>query len=164
MIFLKKVDYPFLWQCAKLIFQKLFHRIFQNILYLSLLSGSHYEKLVQLTCIVIGLEVLDDGPIFSGIARRQERGSFICKHRRTKEEKMKVYIFVDKIFTNSFLKVTQPLQCDTMPWQSQAVAKWHRFFLFFNSLVINTVITAFSIYTGEIVGGHCTEFSSSIGT
>ena len=38
-------------------------------------------KVVQLTCIVISLEVLDDESIFPGIARRQERGSFVCKHR-----------------------------------------------------------------------------------
>ena len=39
---------------------------------LSLLQGSHYEKFAQLIYTIIGLEVFDDGPIFSGIARRQE--------------------------------------------------------------------------------------------
>ena len=62
------------------------------------------KKFVQLTYIAIGLEVLDDGPIVFGKARRQERGGFICKHRRTEEMKTKVYIFVYKIFTNSFFK------------------------------------------------------------
>ena len=41
--------------------------------------------MVQLTYIVFGLEVFDDGTIFLGITRRQERGSFVCKHRQTEE-------------------------------------------------------------------------------
>ena len=45
------------------------------------------KKFVMLTCIVIGLKVLDDGPLFFGIARYQERGSIVCKHRRTEEGK-----------------------------------------------------------------------------
>ena len=39
------------------------------------------KKFVQLSCIVICSEVRDYGPIFSGIVHRQERGSFVCKHR-----------------------------------------------------------------------------------
>ena len=62
------------------------------------------KKFVMLTCIVIGLKVLDDGPLFFGIAHCQERGSIVCKHRRTEEAKTKVYIFVYKIFTNSIFK------------------------------------------------------------
>ena len=62
------------------------------------------EKLVQLTRIVIGLRVLDDRPIFSGIVRCQESGGFFCKHRQTEESKTKVYILVFEIFTNSFFK------------------------------------------------------------
>ena len=81
---------------------------------LSLLHGSHYEKFAQLTCIIIGLEVLGDGAIFSGIARRQERCSFVFRHRRTEESKTKLYIFVYKIFTNSFFK------------SYTAIAKLHR--------------------------------------
>ena len=62
------------------------------------------KKFVMLTYIVIGLKVLDDGPLFFGIARCQERCSIVCKHRRTEEAKTKVYIFVYKIFTNSIFK------------------------------------------------------------
>ena len=62
------------------------------------------KKFVMLTCIVIGLKVLDDGPLFFGIAHCQERGNIVCKHRRTEETKTKVYIFVYKIFTNSIFK------------------------------------------------------------
>ena len=52
------------------------------MLYLSLLTGSHYQN-------------FRNGLIFSGIVRRQDR---------TEETKKKVYIFVYKIFTNSFFK------------------------------------------------------------
>ena len=62
------------------------------------------KKFVMQTCIVIGLNVLDDGPLFFGITCCQERGSIVCKHRRTEEEKTKMYIFVYKIFTNSIFK------------------------------------------------------------
>ena len=62
------------------------------------------KKLVQLTCIVIGLEFLDNGPMFFGIARFKETGSIVCKHRQSEEAKTKVYIFVYKIFTNSIFK------------------------------------------------------------
>ena len=58
------------------------------------------KKFVQLTYIATGLEFLEDGPIFLAITRHQERGSFVCKHRRTEEAKAKVYIFVYKILTN----------------------------------------------------------------
>ena len=55
------------------------------------MSKQHYcpetilKKFVQLTCIVIGLEVLDDGPIFFGIGLCQERGSIVFKHKRIEE-------------------------------------------------------------------------------
>ena len=58
--------------------------------YLSLLPGSHYEKFEQLAYIATGLEVLDNGPRFSDIARCQERGSFVCKHRQTEGAKTKL--------------------------------------------------------------------------
>ena len=60
------------------------------MLYLSLLPGSHYKKFEQLAYIGTGLEILDDGPIFSDIARCQERGSFVCKRRQTEEAKTKL--------------------------------------------------------------------------
>ena len=109
-VFLKKVDLPFL----KLKFQKNFHKNFQNILYVIYCPEAITEKLVKLTCIVIGLKVLDNGAIFSGIVRRQTSDSFVCKHRRTEESKTKVYIFVFEIFTNSFYK------------SYTAIAMWHR--------------------------------------
>ena len=62
------------------------------------------KKFVQLNCTVIGSDVLDDRPIFFGIALCQERGNIICKNRRTEEAKTKVYIFVYKIFINSIFK------------------------------------------------------------
>ena len=60
------------------------------MLYLSLLPGSHYEKFEKLAYIATGLEVLDNGPRFSDIARCQERGSFVCKHRQTEGAKTKL--------------------------------------------------------------------------
>ena len=62
------------------------------------------KKFLLLTCIVLDLEILNDGSIFAGIVRRQERGNIVCKHRRTEEAKTKLYIFAYKIFTNSFFK------------------------------------------------------------
>ena len=59
------------------------------MLCLSLFHGSHYENFKQLAYVATGLEVLDDGPIFSDIARCQERGSFVCKHRQTEGAKTK---------------------------------------------------------------------------
>ena len=87
---------------------------------------------------------VNEGLIFSVIASRQEGGSFVCKHRRIEEPKMKANIFVYKIFTNSLFKATQPLQRDAVPRQSEAITKWsHRkvslLFLILKSLVINTI-------------------------
>ena len=62
------------------------------------------KKFVQLTCIAIPIEVFDDGPIFSSIACRQARDSFVSKYRQTEVAKTKVSIFVYKTFTNSFFK------------------------------------------------------------
>ena len=62
------------------------------------------KKFLLLTCIVLDLEILNDGSIFAGIVCRQERGNIVCKHRRTEEAKTKLYIFAYKIFTKSFFK------------------------------------------------------------
>ena len=71
------------------------------------------KKFIQLTYIVFGLEVFEDGLIFFSIARCQERGSFVCKHRRTEEGKIKVYTF---FFKNMYkLKAMWPLQCNAVP-------------------------------------------------
>ena len=60
------------------------------------------KKFLQLTYIIIGLEFLGGWSIFFGIARRQERDSFVCKHRQTEAAKTKVFIFVYEIFTSNF--------------------------------------------------------------
>ena len=65
------------------------------------------KKSVHLICcIFIGMEVLEDWPISSCIARRQERGSTACKHRQMGEAKTKVYIFIDidKTLTSRFFR------------------------------------------------------------
>ena len=95
--------FRFLRQCLKLILPKTFHRTFKTCFTCHYRLGTITKKFVQLTYIVIGLEVLDDG-LFSGIAHRQEQGSFVCKHRQTEDMKTKVYSFVYKIFINSFFK------------------------------------------------------------
>ena len=86
------------------------------------------RKFLRLTCIVIDLEVLDDGPIFSHC---QERGSiiylficfiyFILFIYLTKEAKATKYNFV--YIQTAFLKSTQPLKWDSMPWQSVVITK-----------------------------------------
>ena len=90
------------------------------------------KKFVQPTCIIIGSEVLYNGPIISGIAHSQERCSFVCTHRQTKETKAKIYIFVYKIYTNNFFKrytaiamwccaLAKWSQCKVMPLQIDVV-------------------------------------------
>ena len=81
---------------------KLFLRNFQRMLYFSLLPVSHYEKFVHLFCIAISLKVLDDGLIFSGIARRSENESYTS-------------LFIKHLETAS-LKASQPLEYYAMPW------------------------------------------------
>ena len=95
------------------------------------------EKFVQLTCIVIGLEVLDDGPIFSGIDLYQERGGIICKHRRTEEAKTKVCIFVYKIFTNSIFKIYKAIE---MGFHALAKRSHYKVKLLQNSIISVLVI------------------------
>ena len=63
--------------------------------YLSLLRRNHYEKVLT-TELQLTLKLLDEGRIFSGIVPRQERGSFVCKHRQTEEAKTTIYIFFYK--------------------------------------------------------------------
>ena len=51
-----------------------------------LVSGSLYEKACNVNAAFSsaensGLKVHEGGPIFSGIPRRQERGSFVCKRK-----------------------------------------------------------------------------------
>ena len=122
------------------------------------------KTFVQLTYIAIGLEVLDDGPVFSGITLRQERGSSVCKHRWTEEAKRKVCIFIYNIFTNSNLCGhcnVKPCPGKVTPLLGEAITKWRRFFLVFNFLAINALITVFSICTGNTALGHHTDLASS---
>ena len=106
-------------------FQKLYHRNFQNILYLSLLPRSHYQKVhtSNLHCHWLDEKVLDDGLLFFGIARCQERGSIVCKHRRIKKRKRKYTSLFIKYLQTAFLKAIHPLQWDSMPRQSEVIRK-----------------------------------------
>ena len=54
------------------------------------------KKLVQVNCIAIGLEVLDDGPIFFGIARCQERVALFAKIDEQNKRKWKYAILFIK--------------------------------------------------------------------
>ena len=58
-------------------------------------------------------------PLFSGIARCQERGSFVCKHRQTEKGKQKYTSLLIKYLQTA----SQPLQCDAVLWQSETIAK-----------------------------------------
>ena len=72
------------------------------------------KKFVQLAYIVIGLEVLDDGAIFSGIIRRQEKGSFVCKHRWREKVKQKYALLFIKSFKQLFKKLHS--HCNVTPY------------------------------------------------
>ena len=65
---------------------------------------------------------------FLGVTCRQESDSFVYKHRQTGEAKTKVYIFVYKIFTNNLFKNYTAIAA--VPWKSEAIVRWRRFFLF----------------------------------
>ena len=94
--------FRFLWLCFKLILQRLFHKNFQNMLYLSLFPGSYYESICTiaklhfhwLTSPCRRTDIFWYNPVTS-----------CCKHRWTEEAKTKVYIFILKTFTNRFFKV-----------------------------------------------------------
>ena len=101
------------------------------------------KKYVQLTCIIIGLEVLDDGQIFFGIARFQERHSIVCKHRRIEKAKTKVYIFFYKIFTNNIFKSYTAI---TMGFH--ALANWSHYKV---KILQNSLISVLVILPSDIV-------------
>ena len=73
------------------------------------------KKFVMLTCIVIGLKVLDDGPLFFGIAHCQERGVLFVNIDEQKKQKRKYTSLFKKYLQTAFLKAMQPLQWDSMP-------------------------------------------------
>ena len=98
------------------------------------------KKFIQLNCIVIGLEVLDDAPIFFGIVRCQERGNIVCKNRRTKEAKTKVYILFYKIFINS--------NGINIAMGSHALAKWTHYKV---KLLQKSIISVLIILPSDIV-------------
>ena len=68
---------------------------------------------------MIGLEVLDNGRCFlvQPVAMKDE--NLIYKYRRTRETKTTVYIFIHKIFRNSFLKSYIAIR----KWR-RVIAKW----------------------------------------
>ena len=113
------------------------------------------KKVIQQTYIIIGLEVLDDGSIFSSITCR--RGSFNCKHGRTGEGKTKLYIFFSKTFTNKLFKSYTAIAM----W-CRTPAKWSHCKVTSLSLLlaINTKITGFSICTGNISLVHRINLAS----
>ena len=113
------------------------------------------KKVIQQTYIIIGLEVLDDGSIFSSITCR--RGSFNCKHGRTGEAKTKLYIFFSKTFTNKLFKSYTAIAM----W-CRTPAKWSHCKVTSLSLLlaINTKITGFSTCTGNISLVHRINLAS----
>ena len=136
MILLKKVDSPFVMVVSQIDIPNTFKTCFT----------CHYcpealmKKFVQLNCIVIGLKVLDDGPIFFGIVCRQERGGFICKYRWKEDAKTKVYKSVYKIFTNSVFKSYRAIVIWRFFLPKWSLCKVKSLFLIFNSLAINAII------------------------
>ena len=69
---------------------------------------------------IIGLEILSDRTIFS--AHHQVQGSFDSKHRQAGEVKTKEYIFIFKIFTNSYFQSYTAISI-RRPRKSEAIAK-----------------------------------------
>ena len=106
-------------------------------------SEAIVKKLIQLNCIVLGFKVLDNGPIFFGIAHCQERGSIACKNRRTEEVKTKVYIFVHKIFINSTFK-----SYTAIAMGFHALAKWSHYNV---KVLQNPIVSVLVILPSDIV-------------
>ena len=79
------------------------------------------KMFVQLTCIVTGLEVLDDGLIFYIVKKEIALFENIEKQKKRKRKYTSLFI---KNLQTAFLKVTQPLQS----LQSETRAKSSRFF------------------------------------
>ena len=81
------------------------------------------KKFVMLTCIAIGLKVLDDRPLFFGkpIAKK-EVVLFVNIDEQKKRKRKYTSLFI-KYLQTAFLKAMQPLQWDSMPWQSEVIRK-----------------------------------------
>ena len=76
----------------------------------------------RLNYIVIGLEVLHDRSIYPREAFCQQNGSLFVNIDEEKKYYIKsIHLCLKNIY--SFLKATQPLQCDAVPWQSEVIAK-----------------------------------------
>ena len=69
---------------------------------------------VVVAYIVFGLEVVDDGAILSGIGCGQEKGSFVCKHRRREEVKRKYGFLIIKSFKELVKKLHS--HCNVTPY------------------------------------------------
>ena len=83
------------------------------------------KNYIELTCILIGLEVLDNRPIFSSIAQpviKKKVVLFVNIDQQKKQNKKYRSLFIKYIQT-IFLKATQSFQCDAVPWQSEAIGK-----------------------------------------
>ena len=100
------------------------------------------KKFVQLTYIVIGLEVYDDGATFLGVVRfKKELVSFVNKDEQKKRKL--VYIFIYKVFTNSIFK-----SCTAIAMGFQALANWSYYKV---KLLQNSVIPVLVILPSDIV-------------
>ena len=60
------------------------------------------KRFILLMMYFIGLEALDDGPMFSSITRLC--GSFVWKYKQREKEKTEELIFFYKILTDSIFK------------------------------------------------------------
>ena len=87
--------------------------------------------------------------LFCGIARFKNEVALLVNVDKQKKRKRKYTSLLIKYLQTA----SQPWQCDAVLWQSEAIAKWRRFFLFSanvfssktpyfnNSLAINTIKT-----------------------
>lgn len=83
------------------------------------------KEYVQLTYIVIGLEVPDDGPILFGKAQpvvRKEVALFVNTGEQKKRNR-KYTSLITKYIQTAFLKATKSFQYDVVPWQRENIAK-----------------------------------------
>ena len=83
------------------------------------------KEYVQLTYIVIGLEVPDDGPVLFGKAQpvvRKEVALFVTIDDQKKRNRKYTSLITIYIQT-AFLKATKSFQCDFVPWQRETIAK-----------------------------------------
>ena len=117
-VFLKEVDFPM----SQINVPKALPQKFSKHTY-------HYcpeaimKKFVVLTCIVIGLKVLDDGRYFSvQPVVIKEVALFVNIDEQKKRKRKYTSLFI-KYLQTAFLKAIEPLQWDSMPRQSEVIRK-----------------------------------------